>query len=112
MNGIHRHRRTWLVVALGLLACTAVFALPGNAVAGSTDRPELPAGLRYTTQAKDPLPKPVVIREPASVSDNETLPMVLSSAALLVALGAAAYTVMSNNSTRGSPHPGAWPPTG
>ena len=85
------HKRT--LAALALVTCALA---PATALARPIDDASLPthATRDQPPAARADLPTPVVTRNtPSAGSNSDTLPLVLSGAALLVALGGVGLTV-------------------
>jgi hypothetical protein len=105
---IHRNQiKTVAVLALVVCAMTAVWSANSSA---RTD-PPYPGGTgsyKPATQAPQLAPPVVRVEAPnAAAGNSETLPIVLSSVALLVALGGAGFVVLAGGRMRHAPQPGA-----
>jgi hypothetical protein len=108
------YSRMQIVAVIALVICAMVVVWSASASA-YTDPGPPPGHYEDATSSPPPatqstaLPPPVVTLEaPQPAGDNsETLPIVLSSVALLVALGGAGFIVLARVRTRGAPQPGA-----
>jgi hypothetical protein len=97
-----------MFAAAALASCTMVMAWSASAVGQKVDPPTFPNAARIAVH-QGSLSRPVVMRTvtPSADYNRDPLPIVLSSVALLVAIGGIGFTVLAGARTRRSPQPGA-----
>jgi hypothetical protein len=120
MQPLIHHNRMQTAAVIALVACT-MMAVWSASSSARTD-PPYPGATPYPggtasghTASSQPatqpaeLPPPVVtLKAPQAANDkSETLPIVISSVALLVALGAAGFTLLAGGRMRRAPQPSA-----